>query len=295
MLLPALLGLTLLMDNTASAEKKKTILEHADVVEGGEKTGPTGTLSPFRSAVGNARFLHGLTTLLCDRAIEWPVLERIDLIGSIIIRNGTVETRGDRGVYHTDSEIGELAGNVRGRLTDDKLTAKSARGAIDQQKNELWLFGDAIAWQPGRQLTGDTIRVHIRDIAGKKRADEIEVRGHAFLAILDSLSVRPTLYNQLSGRTLNAKLDERSRLQKVTATTKARSLYHLYDDQHQPSGVNFTSGEKISMFFIDGKLSRILVTGGSLGKEYPNRMRADKSIDLPGFRVRDKEKPVFDQ
>lgn len=293
MMLPVALWVALLTDNTASAEKKKTILEHADLIEGGEKPGPSGTVIPYRSAIGNARFLHGRTILQCDRATDWPDSERIDLEGNIIIKEGTVETRSDRGVYHTDTEIGELSGNVRGRMPDDSLTVKAARGKIDQQRNELWLYDDAVAWQPGRQLSGDTIRVHLREIAGRKRADEIEVRGRAFLLMRDTLSTTPALYDQLAARTITAKLDNRSRLQKVTAKSKAKSLYHLYDEKKEPSGINFTSGETIRMEFIDGKLDRIRVTGTPLGKEYPNSMRNDKEINLPGYRLRDRDKPVF--
>lgn len=294
MLLPVAVGVTSLPDNTVSAENKKTILEHADQIEGGEKPGPTGTAIPYRSAVGNVKFLHGETILQCDRATDWPDSERIELEGHIIIKDKTVETRSDRGVYHTDRETGELWGNVRGRVTGDSLTVKSARATFDRNRNELWLFDDAVAWQQGRQLSGDSIRVHIREIAGKKKVDEIQVFGHAFLAARDTLSKSPALYDQLSGKQLTANMDERSRLKKVTATSKARSLYHIYDDKNQPSGVNFTSGDRIRMFFVEGKLDRILVTGAPLGKEYPNYMRNDPEINLPGFRLRDKEKPVFE-
>jgi len=293
-LLP-LLWVMLLTDNTASGEKKKTILEHADQIEGGEKPGPSGSTIPYRSAVGNVLFLQDETTLQCDRATDWPDSERIDLEGHIIIRNNTFETRGDTGIYHTAQETGELSGNVRGRVTEDSLTTKSARAIFDLKKNELWLFDDAVAWQRGRQLSGDSIRVHVREVTGKKKVDEIQVFGHAFLAVRDTLSSSPFLYDQLSGKRLTANMDDRSRMQKVVATRNARSLYHIYDDKNEPSGVNFTSGDRIRMFFVDGKLDRILVTGGSLGKEYPNHMRNDPEINLPGFRLRDREKPVFDQ
>jgi lipopolysaccharide export system protein LptA len=293
LLLPVALWITLTTDNTLSAEIKKTILEHADRIEGGENPGPSGTTIPYRSAVGNVKFLHGETTLQCDRATDWPDSERIDLEGHIIIKDKTLETRSDTGVYHTDRESGELTGNVRGRVLDDSLSAKSKRGVFDRNKNELWLFDDAVAWQRGRQLSGDSIRVHVREIAGKKRVDEIQVFGHAFLAVPDTLSSSPVLHDQLSGKQLTANLDDRSRLQKVVATKNAKSLYHIYDDKNQPSGVNFTSGDRIRMFFVEGKLDRILVTRGALGKEYPNRMRNAPEINLPGFRLRDKEKPVF--
>lgn len=294
LLLPLTVWGTFLTDNTASAEKKKTILEHADFIEGGQINGPAGTVIPYRSAVGNVKFLHGETILECDRATDWPDGERIDLKGHIIIKDNTLETRGDTGVYDTRRETGVLSGNVRGRVMADSLTAKSARATVEVAGDNLWLFGDAVVWQPGRQLSGDTIRVHLREIDGKKHADEIEVRGHAFLALKDTLAFSPFTYDQFSAKRLVAKLDQRSCLKSVTATEKAESLYHLYDEKQQPTGVNYTSGAKIRMFFVEGKLSRILTTGNALGKEYPNSKREDRDIDLPGFRLRDKEKPAFE-
>jgi len=293
MLLPMAVRLPRLTDNTASAEKKKTILEHADSIEGGEAPGPSGKSVPYRSAIGNVVFLHGKTTLKCDKATDYPEGNRIDLSGNIFIKDNTVETYGDTGVYRPDDEAGELMGNVRGRVIDDSLVAKSKRSSFNQKTDIIWLFDDAVAWHRGRQLSGDSIRIHVREIEGKKKVDEIQVHGHAFLAAQDTLSTTPALYDQLSGQHMIATLDDRSRLTGVTTTVKAKSLYHVYDEDKQPSSVNFTSGDVIRMFFVEGKLSRILVTGRSLGKEYPKRLWTDKGINLPDFRLRDNEKPVF--
>jgi lipopolysaccharide export system protein LptA len=293
LLLP--MAVPLLTDNTASADKKKTVLEHADSIEGGEKSGPSGKSVTYRSAIGNVVFLHDQTTLKCDRATDYPEGNRIELEGNILIKNNTVESYGDKGVYYPDDETGELKGNVRGRVVDDSLVAKSKRAVFNQKTDEIWLYDDAVAWHRGRELSGDVIRIHVHEVAGKKKVDEIQVDGHAFLAARDTLSTAPAVYDQLSGQHMVATLDERSRLNGVTATTKAKSLYHIYDEKKQPSGVNFTSGEVIRMFFVDGKLSKSRVTGNSLGKEYPKRLWHDKGIDLPGFRLHDNEKPVFRQ
>lgn len=282
-----------LTDNTASAEKKKTLLEHADTVEGGETPESSGKVEPFRSAVGNVRIRQGNVTLTCDHAVDYPESDRIDLEGNIVIRDATVESYGDRGVYHPGQEVGELEGNVRGRVVRDSLVAKSKKSIINIRTNELWLYDDAIAWHQGRQLSGDIIRLHMKEVEGRKKVDEILAHGHAFLASRDTLSTSRPLFDQLSGERMLITLDDRSRLTGVTVTSKAKSLYHIYDEQNQPSGVNFTSGEVMRMFFSEGKLSRIRTTGSSLGKQYPDDMRGQREIDLPGFLWREDEKPVF--
>lgn len=281
------------VDNTASAEKKKTVLEHADTVEGGETTGASGRPEPFRSATGNVVIRQGAVLLTCDHAIDYPESSRINLDGNVHINDDAVESYGDRGIYYTDEEVGELSGNVRGRVIRDNLVARSNKSVFNLKADELWLYDDAIAWHQGRQLSGDIIRVHVREVGGKKKVDEIQVHGNAFFASRDTLSVDKPLYNQLSGQHMVITLDERSKLTGVTVTTGAKSLYHIYNEKNEPSGINYTSGEVIRMFFNDGKLSSVLVTRDALGRQYPDTMRGDKGIDLPGFRWREKETPVF--
>jgi lipopolysaccharide export system protein LptA len=282
-----------LTDYTASAEKKKTILEHADTIEGGETPESSGKVEPFRSATGSVVFIQGSKTLRCDHAVEYPESDRIILEGNISIKDKTLETFGDKGIYYPDEEVGELSGNVRGRVVKDSLVAKSNRSVFNQKTDELWLYDDAIAWHQGRQLSGDIIRVHMKEVGGDKKVDEIQVHGHAFFTVKDTLSTGRQLFDQMSGEHMVVKLDDRSRLTGVTVTKRAKSLYHIYDDENQPSGVNFTSGDVMQMFFREGKLSRILTTGSSLGKQYPNSLREDKGIDLPEFRWRESEKPAF--
>jgi lipopolysaccharide export system protein LptA len=282
-----------LTDNTASTGKKKTVLEHADTIEGGESTDATGKVEPFRSANGNVLIRQGTITLSCDRAIDYPESDRIILKGNIVIKDNTVESYGDQGVYHPEPETGGLSGNVRGRVLKDSLVAKAKRSTFNLMDNELWLFDDAIAWHHGRQLSGDIIRLHMKEVDGRKKVDEIRVRGHAFFAARDTLATGKPLFDQLSGDFIQVTLDDRSRLTGVTVTTKGKSLYHIYDNRNQPAGVNYTSGNLLRMYFREGKLSRIRVTGAPLGKQYPDSMRENKEIDLPGFSWREKEMPVF--
>ena len=282
-----------LTDNTASAEKKKTILQHADSIEGGETPESSGKVEPFRSAIGNVVIVQDKVTLKCDHATDYPEGNKITLDGNIFISENTVESYGDHGVYHPAEETGELSGNVRGRVLQDSLVGKAQKSLFNIKTNVLWLYNEAIAWHRGRQLSGDIIRIHLQEVNGKKQADEIQVHGHAFFAAKDTLSTSRQLFDQLSGQHMLITLDKRSRLTGITVTSNAKSLYHSYDKENQPATVNFTSGDVIRMFFTDGKLSRILTTNNALGKEYPNWMREDKAIDLPDFRWRESEMPTF--
>jgi lipopolysaccharide export system protein LptA len=282
-----------LLDNTASAEKKKTVLKHADTIEGGQTAPASGNPEPFRAAVGNVVFLQDGITLRCNRATEFTEGSRIVLEGSISVNDGNVEVFGENGIYFPDDEKGELSGNTRARMIRDGLVTKAKKAIVDLKANTLWLHDGAVAWHRGRQLSGDSIMVHVRELDGTKKIDEIRVHGHAFFASADTLSPDRKLFDQLSGSTMVIRIDGKSRLTGITVTSQARSLYHLYEEGRKPSGVNYSSGDIIRMFFREGKLSSVLVTGNIEGKQYPNRMRGNRAIDLPGFSWKENEIPRF--
>ena len=67
--------------------------------------------------------------------------------------------------------------------------------------------------------------------------------------------------------------------------------YHLYNEKNEPSGINYSSGKMIRMFFMDGKLDRVKVTGNVEGKQYPDSYRGNSKINLRKFVWREREKP----
>jgi hypothetical protein len=86
-------------------------------------------------------------------------------------------------------------------------------------------------------------------------------------------------------------MDDRAKLSDVTVTGQAESLYHLYDEESRPSGINYSSGNSIRMFFVDGKLDRAKVTGNVEGRQYPEEYRGNPKVDLQKFVWRERERP----
>ncbi len=275
--------------NTLRAEKKKIILQHADTIEGGETDA-----GPYRSVIGNVVFLHDNITLKCDRAINYEHENKIVLTGNVFITDNTVEMLSDNGVYYTDRQIGELVGNVRGRMLDNSLAGKSKKAVVNKTTSQVWLNDDAIAWHNQQQISGDIIQLHLKDPdTGKKRKtiDEIQVLGNAFFASRDTLSLLPIVYDQFSGKKMVILLNDNSKITGITLTNQAESLYHLYNQDSRPSGINYSSGDLIQMFFSRGILKRVKVTGNVEGKQYPESFLGDKKINLSKFVWRDNENP----
>ena len=279
--------------NTLQAEKKKIILQHADIIEGGETE--TGS---YRSVIGNVLFLHDNLTLKCDRATSYEQENKIVLNGNVHMTDKSVEIFGENGVYYIDQQIGELNGNVHGRMLDNSLVGKSKKAVVNKITSQIWLNDDAIAWHNRQQISGDTILLHLKelDAGGKRRCiDEIQVRGNALFAARDTLTLSPVVYDQFSGKNIVILLNDNSKITDITLSPQAESLYHLYGNDRKPSGINYSSGDMIRMFFTGGILKRVKVTGNVEGKQYPENFRGDKKINLSKFVWREKENPFQQQ
>jgi lipopolysaccharide export system protein LptA len=298
LLTAAMLSLQIIMlpaltHNTLRAEKKKIILQHADVIEGGETENGS-----YRSVIGNVVLLHDNLTLKCDRATNYEQENKIVLTGNVFMTDNTVEIYGEKGVYYTDRQIGELNGNVRGRMLDNSLVAKSKKAVVNKITSQIWLYDEAIAWHDRQQISGDIILLHLNEVGtgGKRKSiDEIQVHGNAFFAAQDTHSLSPVVYDQFSGKKMVILLSDNSKITGITMTTQAESLYHLYNNERKPSGINYSSGDMIRMFFTGGILKRVKVTGNVEGKQYPESFRGDKKINLSKFEWREKENPFKQQ
>ena len=204
------------------------------------------------------------------------------------------EIYGENGVYYSDRQLGELNGNVRGRMLDNSLVAKSKRAIVNKTTSQIWLNDEAIAWHDRQQISGDSILLHIKEIPSRlkrKSIDEIQIHGNAFFAAQDTLSLSPVVYDQFSAKKMIILLNDNSKITGITLTTQAESLYHLYNSEQKPTGINYSSGDMMRMFFTAGILKRVKVTGNVEGKQYPESFRGDKKINLSAFAWRENENP----
>ena len=285
--------LPVLSYNTLRAEQKKIILQHADTIEGGE-----GEAGRYRSVIGNVVFQDGALTLKCDRATNYEKENKIVLTGNIVITDPSFVIYGDSGIYFTDKQAGEINGNVRGRMLDNSLFGKSRRAVVNKTNSQIWLYDDAIAWHQQQQISGDIILIHFTAESGsskKQDIDEIQVHNNAFFAAADTLSRSPVVYDQFSGKKMIIRIINGSKIAGITVTGQAESLYHLYDENSQPSGINYSSGDMIRLFFSNGNLTWVKVTGNVEGKQYPESYRGKKGINLSKFDWRERENPFRQQ
>jgi hypothetical protein len=165
------------------------------------------------------------------------------------------------------------------KMARGELSSRSGRTTFFVRRDLIILQHHPIVWQASNQITGDSIDVGLKN----KKLRTVHVWGHA-VAISRSDSIHPNRYNQLTGREMTM-FFARDQLDSVFVNNNATSLYYLYD-KDTPDGANKSSGDRIYINFLEGKIDRIKIVGGVLGQYFPEKMLAghESQYNLDGFR-----------
>jgi len=168
-------------------------------------------------------------------------------------------------------------GNVR--IVRGDLASRCERSSLDRTNDLLTLQGDPVVWEGENQMTGDSIVAFLRG----GELQRLDVIGRA-MAASRSDSALQNRFNQMTGREIVLSFSGR-KLREIEVLRNATSLYYLYDDS-APNGVNRSSGDRIRMDFVDGRLDRITVLGGVEGTYAPESMvlGRENEFNLDGFR-----------
>ena len=160
-----------------------------------------------------------------------------------------------------------------------ELSARSGRTTFFVKKDLIILQHHPIVWESTNQITGDSIDVRLQ----QKKLRSVHVLGHA-VAISRSDSLYHNRYDQLTGRELTMCFAN-DQLDSVFVNNNATSLYYLYD-KDKPDGANKSSGDRIYMNFVDGKIDRIKIVGGVEGQYLPEKMleNHENQYNLDGFK-----------
>ncbi len=160
-----------------------------------------------------------------------------------------------------------------------ELSSRSGRATYYVKKDLIILRRQPIVWQAMNEIMGDSIDVRLQD----KKLRTVHVSGHA-VAISRSDSLYRNRYNQLTGREITMQFAN-DQLDSVFVNTTATSFYYLYD-KNEPDGANKSSGDRIYINFVEGKIDRIKIVGGVQGQYFPEKMLAhhENLYNLDGFK-----------
>ena len=243
-------------------------------------------------AVGNVKIYHPPDNLTItgghlvhdanrnySRITVNPVLIQLDTSSSgrtdtLQVRSTIMESFRDstRLLVATDSvrivraDLAGLAGSARFYTQGDSILLRQA----------------PVIWYQRTQVVGDSINVYLR----KRKLHRLTVMGDAF-AISKSDSLHTERFDQITGDLMRLFFIEQG-LERIDVEFHAISVYHLYEDS-LANGLNKTSGDRIIMFFADGKVRSIKIVGGVEGQYFPENMvkGREKEYEIPGFNWRE--------
>ena len=133
------------------------------------------------------------------------------------------------------------------------------------------------------QVSGDSIFIKLR----KRKLETVFVEGSA-CAISRADSQHVNRFNQMTGQEIILHF-AKNKLQQIDVDRTATSLYYLFD-QGKANGANKTSGDHVTISFINGKIDKLKVIGGVEGQYFPEKMikARESEYNLQGFNWREK-------
>ncbi len=195
------------------------------------------------------------------------------------VSGATMESFGDssRRLVVTDSV----------RIFREGLAGSAGMAVFHLERDSIALYREPYLWYADEdgaenQIAGDSLTMTFRD----RFADNVRVMGNA-MAVSEADSVLGGRYNQLAGQEIFMYFDA-NRISRIEVRRTATSLYYLFEDG-APNGLNKSSGNEVTILFLEGRLESIKLAENVEGKYVPERMVAGKEseFNLPGFRWRD--------
>jgi lipopolysaccharide export system protein LptA len=177
-----------------------------------------------------------------------------------------------------------LVANDSVTLTHGGLSAKGGFSIFYTKADSIVFYKSPVVWYTRAawettQVSGDSMFVKLN----KRRLERLYVHGRAF-AISRADSLHHLRYNQMSGQALTMYFMDNA-IQHIEVDKTATVFYYAFDGK-KPNGANKTSGDHVSIMFLDKKANKIKVRGGVEGQYFPEKMIKNKEneYNLPGFK-----------
>ena len=173
------------------------------------------------------------------------------------------------------------------------LSQKDFKGRCDSliynfKDSSIHLYNAPILWSSSNQITGDTMRIYIRNGSIKT----LNVFGNSFLAS----EIKPETYNQISGRKMVNQFSN-NKLSSVLVDGNAESIYYIRNnetDTAEYTGVNKVRCGRMNIGFDSSKVKSIKFYAQPDGKLYPIRDFPETEKILSGLKWLKKEQPLLE-
>ncbi len=144
------------------------------------------------------------------------------------------------------------------------------------------LFADPILWSENRQLLADYIEMK----SNANAPDELRMHNNSFIVSqLDSV-----MFDQIKGRNMVGYVRE-NELFRIDVDGNGQTLYYAQDEGKR-IGLNKAESSKITIYFNEGKISKISLLSNAEGTLKPMFQLVDSDRRLSGFMWREELRPV---
>jgi lipopolysaccharide export system protein LptA len=173
------------------------------------------------------------------------------------------------------------------------ISQKDFKGRCDSliynfKDSSIHLYHAPILWSGKNQITGDTVRIYIRNGSIKT----LNVFGNSFLAS----EINAEAFNQIAGKKMVNQFSD-NKLSSVLVEGNAESIYYIRNnetDTAEYTGVNKVSCGKMNIGFDSSKVKSIKFYSQPDGKMYPIKDFPAEEKFLAGMRWRTNEQPLVE-
>lgn len=169
------------------------------------------------------------------------------------------------------------------RIFNDSLQAVCDSLYYSSLDSVFRLFQEPLVFSNKSQVSGDTIHLFTKN----KKANRI----HVFYNGMLINKVNESIYNQLTGRTLNGYFKDGQIDYMRSKGQPAESIFYPQDDDSAFTGMNRCTGEVIDIYFVKKEVNKVKFISDVNGTFFPIRQIPAEQRYLQNFEWLDKRRP----
>ena len=169
------------------------------------------------------------------------------------------------------------------KIFNDSLQAVCDSLYYSTEDSVFKMFRKPVFWNDKTQVSGDTIHLYTKN----QQAERLYVFNNGLVVNQSN----EKLFNQVSGRTINAFFKEGSIDSIRVKGSPAESIFYPMDEDSAYVGMNRSSGDVIDIFFVNKELYKIKFINDVNGTLFPLRKIPAGQDRLPGFLWLDSRRP----
>jgi lipopolysaccharide export system protein LptA len=169
------------------------------------------------------------------------------------------------------------------RIFNDSLQAVCDSLYYTSEDSVFRMFKDPLVFSNKSQISGDTIHLYTKN----KKAERVYVFDNGILIN----EIKPNMYNQMGGRTLNGYFKDGALDYMRVKGSPAESVFYPQDDDSAFTGMNRCKGDVIDVYFVDKAVNKVKFINDVDGTLYPIRQIPDDQKYLNKFKWWESRRP----